>query len=68
MKIIRTSNYNIETEAQYIVAEGIKHREQGLVMLDALQADPKRSDFDWFELVEDNYKLWRGMADIVGEG
>lgn len=65
MKIIRISNYNIETEAEYVVAEGIKHEHQGLVMLNALQTDPKRAGHDWFALVPDDRVLWRGMEDLV---
>lgn len=65
MKIIRISNYDNESEAQYVVAEGIKHESHGLVMLEALQKDPHRSDYDWFALVPDDRVLWRGMEELV---
>ena len=65
MKIIRTSNYNIESEAEYVVADNIKHMLQAEVMCCALQDNSRRSDYDWFRVVDDNYKLWRGMEEFV---
>lgn len=65
MKIIRISNYNVETEPEYLVADNIKYENLGLVMLEALNKDPKRSDSDWFALVPDDRVLWRGMEDLV---
>lgn len=65
MKIIRISNYNNESEAEYLVADNIKHERQGLVMLEALQKDPKRSDYDWFALVPQDKVLWHGMEEFI---
>lgn len=65
MKIIRTSNYNNESEAEYIVADNIKHMSHADVMCCALQDDRRRSDYDWFRVVEDDHRLWRGMEELV---
>lgn len=65
MKIIRCSNYNVETEAERVVAENIKHETEANVMCKALQDNPHRSDYDWFRVVDDDYKCWRGMEELV---
>jgi len=66
MKVVRTSNYNIESEAERLIAENISEVD-AIAMRDKLRNDPKRSSFDWFEVKPDSYRLWRGMADIVGD-
>lgn len=65
MKIIRVSNYDDESEAQYVIAENIKNKVQAEIMCYALQEDSNRTDRDWFKVVEDDYKLWCGMEDLV---
>lgn len=65
MKIIRTSNYNIESEAERVVAENIAYEAEAATMCDALNASPKRSNHDWFRVVKDDYILWRGMEELV---
>lgn len=67
MKIIRVSNFNIETEAEYVVADNIKHEKQANIMCNALNVDVGPQSDDYFRVVPDDYVLWRGMADIVGD-
>lgn len=64
MKIIRTSNYDNESEAQYVVAENLEELE-AIRQCRALNDDPKRSDDDWFVVKPDDYRLWRGMEELV---
>jgi hypothetical protein len=58
MKIVWTDNFDRETVSERVVAEGIRSRREGEVMLDALRAtnrDP--GDPNWYKLVEDDYVL-----------
>lgn len=63
--LVRTNNYNNEAVAEHFVAQHIPNRTEGLCMLLALRNSPQRSDSDWYKLVENDYQLWRGMAEFV---
>lgn len=67
MKIIAVDNFNRETVADRLVCSGIKYEPEGKMMLEALQASCSSGGSTWYKLVEDDYRLSRGMADIVGE-
>lgn len=67
MKIIAVDNFNREDVADRLVCEGIKYRPEGEKMLEALRAACNGSSTCWYQLVEDDYRLSRGMADIVGD-
>lgn len=67
MKIIGTDNFDRENVADWLVADNIKSEREGKVMLEALQSTCSSHGAAWYKLVEDDYRLSRGMADIVGE-
>ena len=59
MKVIRTDNYDDEGPrgTQYVVRENLDE-EAGRKLVDELNNDRHRSDFDWYKLVPDDYKLF----------
>ena len=65
LKIIWTDNFNNETVADRLVASGIKHRAEGEAMLKGLRDTCTESGPNWYNLVEDDYRLSRGMEDLV---
>lgn len=67
MKIIAVDNFNRETVADHLVADNIRSEREGKIMLDALRATCDEHGHTWYRLVENDYRLSRGMADIVGD-
>jgi hypothetical protein len=59
MKIIRTDNYDDEGPrgTQHVVRENLDEA-TGRRLIDELNDDSRRSDYDWFRLVPDDYKLF----------
>lgn len=59
MKVIRTDNYDDEGPrgTQLVMASEVGE-EDGKRIVDRLNADPRRSDFDWYKLVPDDYELF----------
>ena len=59
MKVIRTDNYDDEGPrgTQHVVVSGVDE-EEGKRIVDKLNNDRSRSDFDWYRLVSDDYKLF----------
>lgn len=66
MKIICVDNFARETVADTLVAEGITSKEYAECMLNALIA---KYSYDsspyWYRIVEDDYRLWKGMEEFV---
>ena len=67
MKIIWKDGYDRESVAERLVAEGIRYESDAKIMVEALRAACKGDDSQWYIIVSDNHRLWRGMADIVGD-
>lgn len=67
MKIIGTSNFDNEAVADFLVCDSIRSKADGDLMLAALLRTCSSSSTYWYKLVEDDYRLSRGMADIVGD-
>ncbi|RXZ78047.1 hypothetical protein EBB07_28745 [Paenibacillaceae bacterium] len=69
MKIIRKDNYNREHVADQLVAENIiKYYGEVIVeMLNDKFVDCREGCYspDYYELVEDDYVLWKGMEELV---
>ena len=66
MKIIATDNFNREEIADKLVAEGIVFKDYAKVMCKALNAHfGGEQANDCFKVVEDDYRLSRGMQDLV---
>lgn len=65
MKIIWTDGFNRESVADKLVAENVREHE-GKIMIKALESACKGGDeSDWYMLVPDDYRLSRGMEDLV---
>lgn len=63
MKIIATDNLARESVADRLVADNISDKREGELMVDALNSC--RRGEDWYVLVADNYRLSRGMEDLL---
>jgi len=57
MKIIATSNYDLDDFSEYIIAEGLNNY-YGKLICDFLQSKVKDGDDVWPVLKEDDYKLF----------
>lgn len=64
MKIIATDNFDRETVADRLVSSGLD-KATGTIMLRGLRASVKSVDPWWYELVEDDHRLSKGMEDLV---
>lgn len=66
MKIVCKDNYCREFVADRLVAEGIKLEVEARAMCDALTHKYGGEDSEeYFEIVPDDYELWRGMRELV---
>lgn len=65
MKIVAVDNSARESVADRLVAEGIRNEQEGETMLKALQATCSEHGSTWYQLKPDDYRLSRGMEDLV---
>lgn len=66
MKIIESDNFGRESVADFVVAEGIKSEAYAKVMCEALQAKyGGEHSQSFFQVQPDDYRLWRGMEELV---
>lgn len=63
MKVICTDNYARESVADRLVAEGLTE-EQAAAKVGDLNVTNRNSN-DWYRAVSDDYRLSRGMEDLV---
>lgn len=66
MKIIAKDNFDRESVADSLVADNIECETYAKCMCDALR-DNFSNEYggSWFEVVPDDYKLWRGMEELI---
>lgn len=67
MKIVRISNHGDETFPEVLVCENVLDG-VAATMLTALQDEAGDDGPVWYTFKPDDYVLWRGMHDLVGEG
>ncbi len=65
MKIIQVDKYDRESVAEVLVAENIQDEHFGKLLLNALNATSLGPKTNWYRLVTDDHKLWRGMKELV---
>ena len=64
-KLILTDNYNRETVADVLVEDHLSN-DYAQLRADAYNDKYKHANWDWFaKAVPDDYKLWRGMQELV---
>lgn len=62
-KVVLVDNFNTETIADKVLKENVTEQEARKLADDYNRKHPGDS---WFaRAVDDNYKLWRGMAELV---
>lgn len=62
-KVVLVDNFNTETIADKVLKENVTEQEARKLADDYNQKHPGDS---WFaRAVDDNYKLWRGMAELI---
>jgi hypothetical protein len=69
VKIVITDNFGRESVADKLVAENVD-KYWGKKMVDAMNEKlhgklGESDNLNFFRLVEDDYKLWRGMEELV---
>ena len=66
MKIIKVDNFNREEVADQLIAENVNEYwgEQLVNALNYVNSSDFHNDA-FFRLVEDDYKLWGGMSELV---
>ena len=57
MKIVATSNYNLDDYSEYVIAEGLNNY-YGKLICDFLQSQVHETDSAWSVLKEDDYVLF----------
>lgn len=65
MKIIQCDNFAREDQPEHLVADNITSESLGKIMLEALQATCHAEGSVWYKMVPNDYRLSRGMADLV---
>lgn len=65
MKLIRCDNFNRDSEPDHLVAENIQNRDEACVMLNSLQETCTTNGPWWYRLVPDDYRLSRGLEDLI---
>lgn len=64
MKIVGVDNYGRESVADILVAENVPmHFAKDI--LEFLNKDVSDNSAVWYRIVKDDYKLWRGMEELV---
>ena len=64
-KIIATDNFDRETIADRLICDNISSEDLGSLMVDALNGMGDDTDLWFYKLVPHDYRLSRGMEDLV---
>jgi hypothetical protein len=62
-KIIMTDNYARETVADVLVCENVNERYSGKIV--ECMNENRKTDDEFFQLVEDDYRLSKGWEDLI---
>jgi hypothetical protein len=66
MKIVQVSNFALESYAEKLIAENIFNEDFANTMCEALNDKfVTESGPDYYRVEKDDYKLWRGMEELV---
>lgn len=64
MKIIAVDNFGRESIADKLIAENVSEY-WGKFIVDLMNDKQHDDSLNFFRLVNDDYKLWRGMEELV---
>lgn len=65
MKIIGKDNFGRESVADILVCENVCNDYLGNIMVATLNEEQGDDGNTFFDLVSDDYRLWRGMEELV---
>ncbi|AGR47661.1 hypothetical protein PHIM7_19 [Sinorhizobium phage phiM7] len=63
MKIIGVDNYNREYCADVLICENVRNTYIGNLIVEYLNSLATTDNY--YKLVEDDYRLWRGMEELI---
>lgn len=63
MKVIRVDNFARETVADKLIEEGLDEV-RAMALVNKMNAEQRGTDW-WYRAVDDDYRLSRGMEDLV---
>lgn len=66
MKVVAISNYGDESLAEKLIAENLDE-EAARALVDEKNRSVQEGSSYWHVTKSDDYILWRGMADLVGD-
>lgn len=66
MKVVLVDNYDRETVEDLLLAENVS-QEEAEQIADAYNEKQTDSAPYWAVVKNDDYRLWRGMRDVLGE-
>lgn len=64
MKVVSVDNFNRESVADELIKENVS-KEEGERIVKEQNDKMNPNSSDCYVLKEDNYRLWRGMEDLV---
>lgn len=65
MKIVCVDNYARESIADRLVAENIALKDEADAICESLNENAGNDSNYFYKVVEDDYRLWRGMEELV---
>lgn len=64
-KVVDVSNFDNESVAECLVAEGFKDHQSAQSCADMMNKDRGEGSYYWAVVKPGDYRLWRGMEDLV---
>jgi hypothetical protein len=64
-KIIWVDGFGRESVPERLVAENISNKREADIMLAALTESCSGDESQWYRIVENDRKLWRGMEELI---
>lgn len=64
MKIVEIDNFARDSVAEKVVAENLTY-DEAQIKLEELTSSPTRPYDKWYMVATDEYKLWRGLEELI---
>ena len=65
MKVVLISNFNIETEAESLLAEELDEIQAEIIANEWNDKNSSKHSTYYAVVKPNDYRLWRGMADLI---